>query len=264
LTSVCLHAENIRVFSFNIQIFGQAKMKKPDVVNILSDIVQFADLIAIQEVRSVNIEPVETFMKRLPPHYAYIIGPRVGRTSSKEQFWLIYDTRKLRVLASESWDDPDDIYERDPFAVFFQTTGNFDFIVLNNHIQPRRAPAEIRAMPRVVDYYQRHWDEKDVLVVGDFNADGTYFDETILETVFPPSLYKVVISNEYDTSVAPASNTYDRIIITNYALEDWTGGAGVLRFDELYNFEQYPNIHPRDVSDHYPIWAEFGIDADSD
>ena len=259
-----LFAENIRVFSFNIQIFGKAKMSKPDVVNILADIVQIADVIAIQEVRSANIEPVERFMRRLPAHYAYIIGPRVGRSSSKEQFWLIYDTRKIRVLATDTWEDPDDIYERKPYAVFLQTLDRFDFVLINNHIQPRQASQEIRALPRVIDYYRRHWNEPDMLVVGDFNADGVYFDESLLQQVFPPSAYTVVITNEYDTSVAGASNTYDRIIITNSALEDWTGLRGVLKFDELYNFEQYPNIRPRDVSDHYPIWAEFRIDADTD
>jgi endonuclease/exonuclease/phosphatase family metal-dependent hydrolase len=263
LVSSGIFGEDIRLFSFNIQIFGKSKMSKPDVVSILADIVSLADIIAVQEVRSADIEPVERFMRLLPPRYAYVIGPREGRGSSKEQYWVIYDQTKLRVLASETWDDPNDIFERNPFAVFFQTLGNFDFILIDNHIQPRAAASEIRAMPRVADFFQRHWNESDVIMVGDFNADGSYFDERFLEDVFPRSHFQIVISNEYDTSVAASDNTYDRIIISNSVIEDYSGACGVLRFDELYNFDQY-HIVPRDVSDHFPIYAEFHISSDTD
>ncbi|MDR1469464.1 MAG: endonuclease [Spirochaetaceae bacterium] len=256
-------AENIRVFSFNIQIFGRAKMAKPDVVNILTDIVALADIIAIQEVRTANIEPVEQFMRLLPARYACVIGPREGRSSAKEQFWIIYDTDKVRVLDTETWNDPEDVFERNPFAVFFQTLDKFDFIVIDNHIQPSNADREISVLPQVVDHYRRNWNETDILLVGDFNADGSYYDERFLRDVFPPEQYRIVISNEYDTSLGRAENTYDRIIITSSAVEDYADKCGVLRFDELYNFDQY-TIRPRDVSDHYPIWAEFRIDADTD
>jgi endonuclease/exonuclease/phosphatase family metal-dependent hydrolase len=255
--------ETIRVFSFNIQIFGKAKMSKPDVVNILADIVSLADVIAIQEVRTASLEPVEQFMRLLPARYAYVIGPREGRGSSKEQYWMIYDKYKVRVLAAETWSDDEDIFERDPFAVFFQTLDKFDFILINNHIQPGNAYAEISALPKVVDYYRRRWNETDIVLAGDFNADGSYYDERYLRDVFPEDQYRIVISNEYDTSVADSENTYDRIIITKSAVEDYSGNCGVLYFDELYHFDQY-RIRPRDVSDHYPIWAEFSIDADTD
>jgi endonuclease/exonuclease/phosphatase family metal-dependent hydrolase len=258
-----LYADNIRVFSFNIQIFGKAKMAKPDVVNILTDIVSLADVIAIQEVRTADIEPVERFMRTLPARYAYVIGPREGRSNSKEQYWIIYDTDKAQVLATETWSDPEDIFERNPFAVFFQTRDKFDFIIINNHIQPGNAYEEINALPKVADYYRRNWQEPDILLVGDFNADGSYYDELLLQEVFPPEQYRIVITNEYDTSVAPSENTYDRIIITSAAAEDYAEKSGVLRFDELYAFDQYP-IRPRDVSDHYPVWAEFRTNTDTD
>jgi endonuclease/exonuclease/phosphatase family metal-dependent hydrolase len=263
ILGTALYAENIRVFSFNIQIFGRAKMAKPDVVSILTDIVSLADVIAIQEVRTASIEPVEQFMRLLPARYAYIIGSREGRSSSKEQFWIIYDTSKVRALATETWSDPEDVFERNPFAVFFQTLDKFDFIIINNHIQPDNAYKEINMLPKVVDHYRRNWNEADILLVGDFNADGRYYDEHFLWEVFPPEQYRIVISNEYDTSVADSENTYDRIIITSSTVEDYTGKHGVIRFDEIYNFDQYV-IRPRDVSDHYPIWAEFSINADTD
>jgi len=101
-----------------------------------------------------------------------------------------------------------------------------------------------------------------VLVVGDFNADGQYFDSSLLDSIFPEIEYKIIFTDE-DTTLAKSHNTYDRFIITNSAVEDFTGNFGVIRFDEVYNFDGY-GISPRKVSDHYPIWAEFWTNHDTD
>jgi hypothetical protein len=71
--------ETIKIMSFNIQIFGVSKMARPQAAWILADIVSKADIIAVQEVRSVVIDPVEQFMALLPDTYKYVIGPRQGR-----------------------------------------------------------------------------------------------------------------------------------------------------------------------------------------
>ncbi|GHT78278.1 deoxyribonuclease [Spirochaetia bacterium] len=261
-------SETIKIVSFNIQIFGVSKMSNPEVAGILADIVSQADITAVQEVRSVGIEPVEQFMALLPERYGYVIGPREGRSSSKEQYWIIYDTNKFTVLGAETWPDPEDIYERNPYAVFFKTRGkegspNFDFILIDNHIQPGGAAREIAALPEVAAWFRDLWQEPDVLIVGDFNADGTYYDESLLSAVFPEDEYTIIITNDTDTTVADSDNTYDRFIVTSSAVEDYTGNYGVIRFDELYDFTQY-HILPNKVSDHYPVWAEFFTGRDTD
>ncbi|GHU90093.1 deoxyribonuclease [Spirochaetia bacterium] len=255
--------EKIRICSFNIQIFGAAKMLKSEVVEILLDIISQADLVAVQEVRSASPEPVEQFMTLLPKNYACVLGPREGRSSSKEQYWIIYDTDKLTVLGEAAWPDEDDIYERNPLGVYFQSHDKFDFILINNHLQPSAAEQEINALPKVIAWFQELWNECDVLVVGDFNADGFYYDESFLSDIFPEPEYKIIITNEYDTTVAESDNTYDRIIITSSSIEDYAGAHGVLRFDEVYDFSQY-TIEPKEVSDHYPVWAEFFVGMDGD
>jgi endonuclease/exonuclease/phosphatase family metal-dependent hydrolase len=260
---VPLSAETITLCSFNIQIFGVSKMANREVAGILADIISRADVTAIQEVRSRDITPVVQFMRLLPPHYAYVLGPREGRSVSKEQFWVIYDTTKLRLLGEHTWADPEDIFERNPLGIYFQTTGAFDFILIDTHIQPANAAREIAAVPGVVTYYQERWHETDVVIAGDFNADGSYYDETALTAVFPEAEYHCIITNGYDTTVAAGDNTYDRIIITASAMEDYAGRCGVIRFEEAYDFTAL-TIQPRHVSDHYPVWAEFTLDADTD
>jgi endonuclease/exonuclease/phosphatase family metal-dependent hydrolase len=251
----------IRIYSFNIRIFGAAKMARPGAAAVLADLISKADLAAIQEVRSAGPQPVEQFMALLPESYACVLGPREGRSSSKEQFWIIYNTEKLTVLAEETWPDPEDKFERRPLAVFFKTADKLDFIMINNHIRPSSAAAEIEALPEAAAYYRSLWQEPDLIVLGDLNADGLYYDETLLTEVFPEDSWKIIITNDLDTTVAPSDNTYDRIIISSQALEDYTGNHGVIRFDELYNFDDF-GITPGELSDHYPVWAEFFIHRD--
>jgi endonuclease/exonuclease/phosphatase family metal-dependent hydrolase len=265
----------VRVLSFNIKFFGQSKMAKDRVSAILTDIVSHADITAVQEVRSADIAPVEQFMAMLresggevaglpsPEKYGYVLGPLEGRSSYKERYWIIYDKTKLTVLAEDAYFDPEDKFERNPLAVHFQTGDRLDFILINNHIKPGNAKAEIESLPDVAAYYQELWGERDVFVVGDFNADGQYYDESHLLTVFPEDAYRIVITNDYDTTVAASDNTYDRFVITNEAVEDFTGNSGVIRFDELYDFDGV-GIAPNAVSDHYPVWAEFYTGHDTD
>jgi endonuclease/exonuclease/phosphatase family metal-dependent hydrolase len=250
--------QTIRIMSFNIQTFGVTKMSRPEVVEILVDIVSQADIIAVQEVRSARIDPVRQFMALLPEKYDYVIGPREGRSSSKEQYWVIYDSEKFTVLENDTWPDSEDIFERNPFSVYFKTQGEFDFILINNHIKPSDAEKEIRALPAVVTYYIDLWNDPDLLVVGDFNADGRYFDKALMDSIFSQDEYKIIFTDE-DTTLAASRNTYDRFIITTSAANYFTGNFGVIRFDEVYDFSAY-SIRPSRVSDHYPIWAEFFVE----
>jgi endonuclease/exonuclease/phosphatase family metal-dependent hydrolase len=255
--------ETVKICSFNIQIFGVSKMAKNEVTEILSSIISTMDITAVQEVRSLSPEPVEQFMALLPERYSCVLGPREGRSASKEQYWVIYDTEKFTLLEALTYPDEDDVFERNPLGVYMRSVKGFDFILIDNHLQPGGAEKEILKLPDVVSYFRDYWGEEDVLVTGDFNADGSYYDESLLEAVFPAEGYEIIITNDFDTTVAASDNTYDRFIITESAREDFTGNRGVLRFDEEYDFSLY-SIKPREVSDHYPVWAEFYTERDSD
>jgi endonuclease/exonuclease/phosphatase family metal-dependent hydrolase len=253
----------IKISSFNIQIFGTSKMSKPEVVDILVDIISRCDLVAIQEVRSNSLEPILGFMTLLSHNYDYVLGPREGRSNSKEQFWIIYDADKFEIHGVETWPDLEDKFERNPLGVYIKTKSDFDFILINNHIQPSDAENEINTLPEVISYFKDLWDETDILILGDLNSDGQYYNESLLDQVFSYPDYKIIITNEYDTTVAESDNTYDRFIITSSVIEDYTGNFGIIRFDEQYDFSQ-TNILPKNISDHFPIWAEFMVNMDTD
>ena len=79
----------ITIATFNIQVFGKSKLEKPQVMDLLARIVRRFDLVAIQEVRSLDQSIIPRFVEMINAEgrkYDYVLGPRLGRTSSKEQY----------------------------------------------------------------------------------------------------------------------------------------------------------------------------------
>ena len=100
--------------------------------------------------------------------------------------------------------------------------------------------------------------ESDFIILGDLNADCNYFDESTYKNA---AINHWLIGNEADTNLAKSSCTYDRIIITDGAQEDYAGNSGVFRFDIIYDLI-YDDA--KKVSDHYPVYGDFYIGKDTD
>jgi endonuclease/exonuclease/phosphatase family metal-dependent hydrolase len=255
----------IKIASFNIQIFGQSKIDNPEIMNILSRIIKRYDVVAIQEVRSTEQNVIPTLLNYVNDEntkYDYVISERLGRTGSKEQYAFIYNTKTVSLIPNGSYvvDDPNDLFEREPFVVYFKS-GNFDFKIVDNHIKPEDVTSELKQLAVVVNNIYDSAPEKDVIVVGDMNADGTYFNESRLVTVL--SLSRQLIGKEQDTTVAIGNNTYDRMMTRDTTANvEYTGKSGVFRWDNEYGVTDANFI--KKVSDHYPIYAEFRTDLPDD
>lgn len=259
----------INIASFNLRIFGQAKAEKEPVIKAIASILQQFDLVAVQEIRDKDENAILKLMDAvniLPEKYGFIVGPRLGRTSSKEQYAFIYKLNSLKYdYAPMTWNDEEhDIFEREPFAVnFYVVEGNLDFVIVNIHTKPEDADAEIRQLTRVMEFAAEYYGEEDVICLGDFNADGSYFKEEEYLSVFPEEKYIWIIPNEADTNVAKSDMTYDRIVATRSMDEDYLLNWGILRFDEI-DLNESMNVKVLDISDHYPVWASFSTENDTD
>ena len=114
----------LRFAAFNIQIFGDAKIAdefvreklieiftKVRVLIPLSSIVvtifQF-DIIVVQEIRDSNGDAFPYFVGELNKkcdRYDFCVGHRQGRSTSKEQYGLVWNRNKLECLDSFNYDD---------------------------------------------------------------------------------------------------------------------------------------------------------------
>lgn len=240
--------ETLDIISFNVRIFGQAKAAKPEVMQVIVDIIDDYDLISIQEMRDSSGDSARVLYGMMPDYYEMWLSPREGRSRSKEQVIILYDTRELDFISSTNYPDPGDVFERSPYTIYFRTVDSeFDFHFTNVHLAPGDVEAELRALVSVIEDLQESGD-KDIILVGDFNADGTYFDEDEIFDYFGDEEYEWVITNDIDTTVAPSDNTYDRIVI-NEELKSLVVESGAIIFhDMVIGFEV------EEVSDHYPVY----------
>jgi deoxyribonuclease-1-like protein len=260
--------EKLRIGAFNIQVFGTTKASKPEVMEVLGKIIRTYDVVAIQEIRDKTQTALPLLVERINSdgsQYDYVVSERLGRTTSKEQYAYIYNTQTVEIKRTpHTYPEPNetDPFHREPFIASFQAlNGNFDVTLMVIHTDPDEATEEINALDAVVEYTQSTYpDEQDFIVMGDLNADCSYFDEDSTSTL-SCSDYYWCINNSVDTTTKTTDCTYDRIIITTSAVTDFTGDTGVFRFDSKYCLS---TDETRAVSDHYPVYAEFWSDRDTD
>lgn len=260
-----LSGDPIRVGAFNVQVFGTTKASKPEVMEVLADIIRTYDIVAIQEIRD-SSETALPFLVDLVnsdgSQYSYVVSERLGRTTSKEQYAYIYDTDTIEMTGTaHTYPEPEgtDPFHRQPYITSFKTIGgNYDAVLMVIHTDPDEATEEINALAEVVEYARNAYPgEQDFILMGDFNADGSYFDEDSTSDISGDE-FTWVIDNSQDTTVASSSNTYDRIVLTD--TYDYIDSA-VFRFDNEYGLN---STETAAVSDHYPVYVEFDITRDND
>ena len=255
-------AETAKIAAFNIQIFGKTKSQKDDVMNVLANIVREFDIVLIQEIRDVSEQTIPNFVVKLNqmegPEYSFIRSERLGRTTSKEAYAYVYNTQKVEFIQGSDYvyNDVGDVFEREPYIAGFKI-GNFDFVLVGIHIKPDDAYKEIGNLSSVVSSIQEGQpSEGDIIILGDFNADGSYFDEDDASNSFKTSEYSWLIANDMDTMVK-TDYTYDRIVVLDTTLnhEYDSGSAQVFYFDQIFELNNQTFIS--EISDHYPVFAQY-------
>lgn len=259
----------IKVAAFNIQIFGRAKREKEDVMAILVNITRQFDLVLIQEIRDSSETTAPLFLEMINdaegPEYAYVRSPRLGRTSSKEAYAYFYNTETVthEEGSDHVYSDKDDVFEREPYIATF-SSGGFDFTLVGIHIKPDDAPHEIGNLTIVVaSILATDPDEGDIIILGDLNADGSYFNEDGTSNPLQAAGYHWTVTDEMDT-MTKTDWTYDRMILLDatYSHEYVDGSTQVYYFDQIYGITDEELIW--DVSDHYPVYAEFSTNLQDD
>jgi endonuclease/exonuclease/phosphatase family metal-dependent hydrolase len=260
-------AEHIKVAAFNIQIFGQSKRGKPEVMEVLVDVAREFDVMLVQEIRDSSGETAPAYLDLINGEgtsYAYVESERLGRSTSKESYAYYWNTETVEHLEGTAYvyNDTGDVFEREPYVASFRS-GGFDFTLVGIHTKPDDAEHEIGNLTVVVaSVLASAPGEGDVIVMGDFNADGGYFDEDGPSPLKGEG-YHWIVENSYDT-MTKTDWTYDRMVLldSTYLGEYVTGSCEVFYFDAVYGVGQELM---EDVSDHYPVYAVFRTDlADDD
>lgn len=255
-------AQHIRIATFNIQNFGKSKVHNAAVLSQIIAIVQAFDVVAIQEVSDKSGEAMKAFQKALDPtaqNIQLVVSDRTGRQpddqSSQEQYAFVFRKDHLQLLETpELYPDTEDAFQREPFLAHFKcVNGNFSFVLINIHTQPERAVAEIGALDSVMHWAKGHFSgEDDFIALGDFNGSCNYAKPAELNGLkLRGPDYVWIVPDDADTNLAQIACAYDRIVMTQGAVEDFAN-----------QWDVYRVFNDKKISDHWPVWAEFHADHD--
>ncbi len=250
----------IRIASFNLEAFGPTKAEKPAVLEIIACTIRRFDVVALQEVRTDRPDVLQRLLEQVNAtgqHYALLAGPRVGRTSSKEQFVFVFDQATIEVDRSAAYtvDDPDDLLHRPPFVGWFRVRGPapdqaFTFTLMNIHTDPDEVDDEIRVLDNV--FFSVRDDgrgEDDLILVGDFNADDQHLGELGRVSGMMAAISRLPTNTRQ-------TQQYDNLLFQLPATSEYAGRSGVFDFLREYNLTLEQALQ---VSNHLPVWAEFSM-----
>lgn len=253
-------SDTIRVASFNIQVFGTSKSKKPQVMDILAQVVRKFDIVAVQEIRCKDQTLIPRFVQQINAtgaRYAHVLGPRLGRTSSKEQYVFIFNTDTVEVDHSATYtvSDPNDALHREPLVGLFRArappgTNPFTFQLVNIHTDPDEVKTEVEALAQVFRaVLADNTNERDVIVLGDLNASEYQLGS--LGKI--PGITWAISDTKTNTR---RTKSYDNLIFHGSETNEYTGRNGVVDLVREFNLTEQQALA---VSDHLPVWAEFSI-----
>lgn len=248
----------ITIASYNIQVFGTSKVNDRWILERLATVIRQFDVIAIQEVRATDQTVMDRFLQQINSdgsQYNYIIGPRMGRTSSKEQYAYVYNTRKILCKKETAYtvDDPSGLLHRSPLVAHFQVLAPnnlppFTFTLINIHTDPDEIRTELNVLADVYrNVRQYEFPEDDVILLGDLNCGPKDF----LALGQIPGVFPLIQNVATNTR---QSKLYDNIVVDQYSSQEFTGRSAV------WDLRQYFNLTIDDalrLSDHFPVWAEF-------
>jgi endonuclease/exonuclease/phosphatase family metal-dependent hydrolase len=266
---------SLKIATYNMQAFGKTKAGRPATLAALARIGASFDAMAVQEIgsggSSASGETAEAVLAAYVARMNELAGADAFAAVGSGQFAVVYRKDRLSVVSWEEYSGGER-FAYSPLAVAFKTIGAaFDFVLVDVHVRPNRAETEIPALAAVMAEVAARFGESDVVCAGDFNADGSYYDEGRGPALagFSPAEFITVVPNGADTTVASGQNAYDRIELSASLREDYTGAWGVMRPGALWDLSVCEGPAGKAgteaaLSDHYPVWAEFSTGRDTD
>lgn len=100
-------------------------------------------------------------------------SPLLGRNTYMEKYVYIYRSHKTQVLDSYVYEDKDDLFAREPFVAQFTFPSKVlpSLVLVPLHTTPKAVEKELNALYDVFLDVSQRWQSKDMILLGDFNAD---------------------------------------------------------------------------------------------
>uniref|UniRef100_A0A7M4FMI7 Deoxyribonuclease 1L3 n=1 Tax=Crocodylus porosus TaxID=8502 RepID=A0A7M4FMI7_CROPO len=183
----CNATLSIKICSFNVRTFGEAKRAIPEVVDVIVKVISRCDIMLVMEIKDTQNKTCPFLMEKLnslsngtEKEFKYVISERLGRKTYKEQYAFIYRPKLVSVKQTYQYPDrqpgDEDAFSREPFVVRFQSPRSAvsDFVIIPQHTTPETAVREIDELYDVYLDVKQQWKSKNFIFMGDFNAGCGY------------------------------------------------------------------------------------------
>lgn len=265
----------IKIATFNIQNFGKSQLEKPEVMATLAQIAVGFDVLAIQEISNKNgnaLDDLVSIMNRSEPgRFDYLVSPLLGKNpndkgSDTEQFGFIYDRTRIEladkknfgfVLSAKKFKQK---FNRLPVVSSFKVVDSlaenpftFSLVTFHNvHDGHERWKLETE---NIKDAYLEVRSvlgaEDDIILLGDFNANHEKIMGSLSDL---PQTFGSAVTVE-NTNVKQ-TKSYDNLVFDASLTKEFIDGH-VFDFSEVCKTYE---SDPKDVSDHFPVFASFGVE----
>jgi endonuclease/exonuclease/phosphatase family metal-dependent hydrolase len=248
----------LRIASFNVQTFSNAKTRNEDVLQCLVHIVREFDVVAIQELRGEDTANLQSFVDAVNAdrrNYALVASDPIGRGRHFERYAFLFDKDRLILDGSHAYmvGDPDDVLRREPLVGWFRAAGveanrAFTFSLVNVHLDSRQPQREVEYLADLFRAIRGDGrGEDDVILAGDFNVDA----QRMMKLRERSGLACLI--TEGATNVRH-TRQFDNLLVDPIASSEFSGRSGVYDFLKVFNLTVDQAIA---ISDHLPVWAEF-------
>jgi deoxyribonuclease-1-like protein len=252
---------NLRIASFDLGRFDEAKLADPRVAGVLLRLLPQFDLVALQGVRGRNqgvlVRLVDQLNAATGRQYAFATCPTQQRDAIEHYCAFLYDCGRLDVdrRTVRFIDDPQGRLRIKPLMGMFRAKGPepseaFTFVLVNAEVDPDRVSDEL---DRLADAYRAVRDsqptEDDIILVGDLESDDQHLGRLGKLLNVAPLISGIA-------TTVRGTQLLDNILIDRRAATEFTGRVEVV--DMMREF-QLTQADADAISEHLPIWAEFSI-----
>ncbi|XP_075690169.1 deoxyribonuclease gamma-like [Rhinoderma darwinii] len=259
----------MKIAAFNVRRFGLKKCSDSKVLPILTKIVSRYDIIVLLEVFDSKEKAAKKLVEQLNStceagaSYDYIISKPLGRNDYKEQYLFIFRDDLVSMKEQYQYEDmqmgDEDSFAREPFIVRFQSkkTAVKDFVLIPVHTTPKDSVQEIDELYDVYLEVKEKWKTQNIILLGDFNADGSYVSGKKMKTIrlrTDKSLHWLIDDDKDTTASNTTDCSYDRIVVHDDLIQHIVPDSA-----KPFNFQQeykLTDVETLAVSDHYPVEVE--------
>lgn len=277
--------QTMNIATWNIREFGKSE-RSDAAIHYIAEIIGQFDLVAVAELRD-KLGDLRRVMDILGPYWKVLYSDYIADApGNRERIGYVYDSRSVRATGLAAEVDPkrqknktsgkyiENIsWWRSPYMGSFRA-GHFDFVLVTAHIQwgssEKQRAEELESLATWV--YEKGkedgWDDKDIILMGDFNIPSRDSD-----------LYKA-ITKKFDGKglEAPAAlmqsdhgsnleqkKVYDQILHLPQYTTCFTNKGGVLDFYCGDHKPLFPKLSKQEftfqLSDHLPLWIQLRVDT---